>query len=218
MKGTIAAATRTTTPKKTEEGTTETADRDKGREPITTSQRTAMTNRNSLSNPINRRTSPKRNLRLSACLASCIIGFLFFSCDRPAIYDQYQAIQGTTWEKEKAYYFTFQIEDISIPYDISLEIRNNNLYPYQNLWIFYQMEFPIGPLRKDTMECMLADDYGKWYGHGISLFQSSFPIRTQYRFPFKGQYTFSLRQGMRNDQLPGIQEIGLRISPSSDTH
>ena len=118
------------------------------------------------------------------------------------------------WDKDKVYYFTFMIEDNRIPYDLTLAVRNNNLYPYQNLWLFCNEEPPIGSLKRDTVEYMLADDFGKWYGHGISLFLSTFPIRTNYYFPYAGQYTFSFRQGMRNDHLGGIQEIGLHVAPS----
>ena len=114
-------------------------------------------------------------------------------------------------EKDKEYYFTFEVKDISVPYDLTLEVRNNNLYPYQNLWLFCSEEQPIGPLRRDTIECMLADEFGKWHGHGISLYQSSFPIHSQYKFPHAGQYTFSFRQGMRDDALKGIQEIGFSV-------
>jgi len=138
----------------------------------------------------------------------CIINF---SCDHSAIYEQYISIQNATWEKEKEIQFTFQIEDSSIPYDLSVQIRNNNLYPYQNLWLFSSEVLPNGILQKDTIECVLADDFGKWYGSGISLFQSSFPIRTNYTFPTGGEYTFTFRQGMRNDVLSGIQEIGFRV-------
>ena len=52
---------------------------------------------------------------------------LFFSCENPALYDQYQAINNITWEKDKEYYFTFEVKDISVPYDLKLEVRNNNL-------------------------------------------------------------------------------------------
>lgn len=85
------------------------------------------------------------------------------------------------------------------------------MYPYQNLWIFCNEEQPIGELKRDTIECMLADNFGKWYGRGISLFQSSFQIRSKYKFPYAGQYTFSFQQGMRDKNLKGIQEIGFRI-------
>lgn len=203
--------------------TTETIARNKGRELITISNPTMtslriMTNLSNRSNRpdlIKRRIGQRQSLRLKKFIAACVTCFLCFSCENEAVYDQYQAIQNTSWEKNKEYYFTFLIEDISVPYDLTLEVRNNNMYPYQNLWVFCSEELPIGPLKRDTIECMLADEFGKWYGDGISLFQSSFPIRSAYYFPVKGQYTFSFRQGMRNDQLPGIQEIGLRVLPSS---
>lgn len=151
------------------------------------------------------------NRRHNTFILLLLVSSFLFSCTNKAIYDRYQAIENISWEKEKEYYFTFQIDDTTAPYDIFLEVRNNNLYPYQNLWLFYQEELPIGPVVRDTIECMLADEYGKWHGSGISLYQSTFPIRENYIFPHTGQYTFSFRQGMRNDSLRGIQEIGLRI-------
>lgn len=156
---------------------------------------------------------PSRKIRELIVISSCLF---CLSCGDPVTYEQYQPIEHTLWEKDKVYYFTFQIEDASMPYDLMLEIRNNNRYPYQNLWVFFEEEQPFGPLRKDTLECMLADEFGKWYGPGISLFQSSFPLHMGYHFPIAGQYTFSFRQGMRNDRLPGIEEIGLRIAPTAN--
>jgi gliding motility-associated lipoprotein GldH len=140
---------------------------------------------------------------------SCL--FLLSCGDNQAVYNQYLSISHSAWEKGKEYYFTFQIDDTAVPYNITLELRNTNFYPYQNLWLLLQEEPPAGPMVRDTMECMLADDFGKWLGSGVSLFQASFPVRTNYLFTDTGSYTFSFRQGMRNDTLKGIQEIGLRI-------
>lgn len=177
-----------------------------------TNPRRITTNRNNRPIPLqSRRLSP----RLKGFVAAACGLFLCLSCENQAVYDQYQVIENLSWEKDKEYYFTFQIEDASIPYDVFLEIRNNNKYPFQNLWLFCGEERPFGPLVRDTVECMLANEYGKWYGQGISLFHSDFPIRTHYYFPIEGQYTFSFQQGMREDKLPGIQEIGLRIVPAS---
>lgn len=139
---------------------------------------------------------------------------LCFGCSNQASYHQYQSLNGRYWEKDAEYFFTFHIPDAQTAYDLSLEIRNNNLYPFQNLWVFWQEELPSGTLRRDTIECMLADDYGKWLGQGVSLFQSSFPLRNHYFFPDTGSYTISFRQGMREEHLPGIQEIGLKVNPS----
>ena len=170
-----------------------------------------MTNlSNKLNRGISRRTSPK----LKGLIVVLFIS-LCFSCDQQALYDQYQAIDNKTWGKDKEYYFSFHINDITSPYNLTLEVRNNNMYPYQNLWLFCNEEQPIGPLKRDTIECTLADEFGKWYGHGISLFQSSFPIRTNYKFEHPGMYTFSFRQGMRDSTLRGIQEIGFRVEKAN---
>jgi len=144
----------------------------------------------------------------------CLCFTLCISCGDKSYYEQYKSIESKFWEKEAEYYFSFDITDTSSPYDITIEIRNNNLYPYQNLWIFSQEEQPSGNVLKDTTECLLADDYGKWLGTGISLFQSSHVLHSKYHFKEEGTYTLGFRQGMRNDQLPGIQEIGLRITKS----
>lgn len=134
-----------------------------------------------------------------------------YSCESAFVYDQYQLIEGTSWSKDKIYYFTFDIADASVPYKVTLEIRNNNFYPYQNLWLFIGEEKPVGPMSRDTIECQLADEFGKWNGRGITLFESSYSLRKNYRFPHAGRYTLSLQQGMRDNHLSGIEEIGIRV-------
>lgn len=153
--------------------------------------------------------------RATKVLLFLITSWVAFSCEQNVLYSQYQAIENTVWEKEKEYYFSFEVEDIGVPYNLTLEVRNNNLYPFQNLWLFCGEERPVGSLRRDTIECVLADEYGKWFGRGISLFQLSIPLRKDYYFSHKGQYTFGFRQGMRNNELAGIQELGLRVERAS---
>ena len=91
-----------------------------------------MTN---LSNKLSLLPNRTQSRKLKGIIAALTCS-LSFSCENPALYDQYQAINNITWEKDKEYYFTFEVKDISVPYDLTLEVRNNNLYPYQNLWLF----------------------------------------------------------------------------------
>lgn len=177
-----------------------------------TSKTTIKSPRNKLSHTTSYSSYIARKSLLFACF--CL---LCISCGESSFYEQYLSIEDRHWEKEKEYYFTFEITDTSIAYDVTVEIRNNNLYPFQNLWLFALEEQPSGGFRRDTIECMLADDYGKWLGTGISLYQSSFPLHSQYHFKEEGTYTLGFRQGMRNDRLPGIQNIGLRISKVTRT-
>ncbi|MDR2233715.1 MAG: gliding motility lipoprotein GldH [Tannerella sp.] len=138
------------------------------------------------------------------------LSIALFSCIKPPFYEGYQVVDDQ-WNKNKEVYFIFEIADTTASYDISLNIRNNNLYPYQNLWLFCAQEQPDGTALRDTIECTLADDFGKWLGSGISLHHINLPIREQYKFPMHGTFTISIRQGMRDDAIVGIEQIGLRI-------
>jgi gliding motility-associated lipoprotein GldH len=151
---------------------------------------------------------------LIAIITGVFLSILFFSCEKNVAYEQYQAIESSSWGKDKRYYFTFNVDSIGVPYDISFQIRNNNLYPYQNIWLFYSIEPPVGEMVSDTTNCKLADEFGKWYGDGISLFESSFPLYKKHYFKNKGQYTFAFRHGMRDSVLNGIQEIGIKVEQS----
>ena len=145
---------------------------------------------------------------------SIILGSItLVSCKEEAIINQYQFIDDCLWNKHDAYYFSVQINDITTPYDVSLNIRNNALYPYQNIWIAYTIEQPIGPLEKKKIECIIADKQNHWIGSGISLFQNSFILKKTYIFAHKGTYTFSFKHLMQDSTLRGIQEIGLEIKP-----
>jgi gliding motility-associated lipoprotein GldH len=148
---------------------------------------------------------------LSHLALAVFIASLTVSCSNYATFDQYQYVENGNWAKEQNYYFTFEIKDASVPYNVSVSIRNNNMYPFQNLWLFIDDEQPFGPLLRDTIECMLANDYGKWLGKGVSIYETSFLIKKAYYFPIEGEYTFSLRQGMRAKSIPGIEEVGLRV-------
>lgn len=152
------------------------------------------------------------------------IAFTFFllfcnlACENnQAIYNLFQPIENATWTKEKTFYFTFDIEDTSTLYDLTLELRNNNLYPYRNLWMIQKEEQPVGPLLRDTIECILADEFGKWTGKGFSLYTNSFPLKQNYRFPYAGRYTFSFKHAMTDKELKGIHEIGFRVEKSSQS-
>ena len=140
-------------------------------------------------------------------IASCFL----FSCGKDTVFNKYQSVQNGTWKKQDSYFFNFAIYDNSAVYNVSLQLRNNNMYPYQNIWIICEETLPSNTSAKDTIEHLLADDFGKWTGSGITLFQSSIPLKSLYHFPDTGNYTIIIQHGMRDDNLIGIEDIGLFI-------
>ena len=140
-------------------------------------------------------------------LASC----LCFSCSNDIVFCEFQSVPDKVWNKQSAFLFQFELKDASVPYNISLQLRNNAFYPYQNLWIYYEANHNTEFAVKDTIEYLLADASGRWTGNGITLFQNQFPLQTNYHFPDTGKYTIGIRHGMSDERFSGIENIGLLV-------
>jgi len=144
-------------------------------------------------------------------LAITIVASMFFSCNNNIVFSEFQPVQNKKWDKQTEFVFQFEMKDVSIPYNISLQLRNSRLYPYRNLGIILEESDFSGISILDTIECMLTDSLGKWTGNGITLFQNQFLLKENYHFPDTGAYTMSIRHAMLDDRLTGIEDIGLLI-------
>jgi gliding motility-associated lipoprotein GldH len=142
--------------------------------------------------------------------------FVFIACSHEEIFFEFHSIKNAHWDREDAAVFEVNIENTANRYDISLEVRSDDDYSFRNIWLFVDLKTPGGSVRTDTINADLADIYGKWYGKGLSLHTLSIPYETQFGFPSSGTYTYTVRQGMRENPLKGISDIGLKISKKSD--
>jgi len=102
-------------------------------------------------------------------------------------------------------------------YNISLEVSNNVNYPYRNIWIFVQDNIENDTIfANSSKEYELADEFGKWHGSGFgNLYQISFPLFENVSFKRAGSHRIKLEHGMRDEMLPGIEKVGLRIEEVS---
>jgi gliding motility-associated lipoprotein GldH len=140
------------------------------------------------------------------------LSVFFLSCSQKEVFYEFRSFPQAEWDQQEAVRFEVPVSDNSIPYDIFLEIRNNNSYSYRNLWLFIDYRNPGGQFRSDTVYVDLADIYGKWYGKGISLYNYSFPYELGVQYPDTGKQVYTIRQGMRDNPLKGISDVGLKIS------
>jgi gliding motility-associated lipoprotein GldH len=141
---------------------------------------------------------------------------LLVSCSHNEIFFEYHSFKTDGWDRNDAAIYHININDTTNLFDVSFEIRNQSDYPFRNIWLFVDFQMPGGSVRTDTLGANLADVYGKWYGKGISLYSLTIPYETSVRFPKKGTYTYAIRQGMRENPLKGISDIGLKLSKKTN--
>lgn len=153
-------------------------------------------------------------MRFSAyILLFILIGVLLFSCSENTIYHEYIAIENSEWHKDNVATFEFEATDTLTPHNIYISIRNRGDYPYNNLYLFVTINGPTGDFSRDTVNCVIADNRGKWKGTGIGdLWDYQQPYLGSVKFAKSGTYTVYMEQAMRVDNaLYGIADIGLKI-------
>ena len=134
------------------------------------------------------------------------------SCDRKRVFESYYQLDKNGWNKDSVVVFHVPLTDTIKIHNVFVNIRNKGTYPYSNIYLFLTTGSPDGIMRTDTVEFTLADPSGRWKGSGIGgLHDNQILYKSSVFFPRKGEYKFLIKQGMRDNVLQGIRDVGIRI-------
>ena len=117
------------------------------------------------------------------------------------------------WNKKAEQKFNFKVEDAQNPKNIIFVVRNNNDYPYSNIRLIVNFsDLKAKSKSTDTLNYILAKPNGAWIGKGFGETKETlFQYKLNYKFPANGNYSIGVIQAMRNDNLVGIEDIGVKI-------
>lgn len=153
----------------------------------------------------------KRHLRVSIlCIVAAVLGM---SCQTDTVYHSYRSIPLEGWKKSDTLYFAFTVTDSLKPYRVTVEIRNEEAYPYRELYLFlHRFNTKDSTLFvTDTLRCVLADQAGKWKGTGLGAVYQSVHAYADLPILYTGDYKIGITQGMKDEILPGINDIGINV-------
>jgi gliding motility-associated lipoprotein GldH len=150
------------------------------------------------------------------------LALLFVSCDKTRIFDEYKEIDGS-WHKKQKVTFAFEQKDTVQDYNMFVNIRNNDDYPYNNLFLIVSMLQPDGVTKVDTLEYQMANPDGSLMGEGFSdVKESKLWYKENAKFPKAGKYVVTVQQAVREtgkvpgvEQLQGVSEVGFRIEKTN---
>ncbi|SFU27488.1 gliding motility-associated lipoprotein GldH [Pustulibacterium marinum] len=153
-------------------------------------------------------------------LFSCLLGVVV-SCDNATIYSETKAIEGT-WNRNDTIQFHVQSPDTINPYNIFINLRNNEDYAYSNLYMIVEMEYPDGNVVSDTLQYEMAKPNGEFLGEGFTGLKENKlwykGMNDGFVFPKSGDYTIDILQAMRKNgsvkgiiALDGVTDVGISI-------
>lgn len=138
--------------------------------------------------------------------------WILTGCDKEKFFDESVSLENDQWPSDKEMVFKVNIEDTTSAYRFFINVRNSTSYRYSNVYFFLTTELPGGSMSRDTIESVLAAKNGKWLGKGTGKYRDNrIFIRENIIFPRQGSYTFRLNQAMREKNLEGISEAGIRL-------
>lgn len=159
-----------------------------------------------------------------------LLPLLLTSCLRNKVYDHYEPVAVSGWEKNDTLTYAIPRQGEAGIYSTNLGLRINQEYPFTDLTLIVEQKVIhnkkvevkqhnfIHPLVErfvpcgsdyycDTLKLRLVDDNGRVRGKGISEYQYRFHIGDLELQQYDSIYV-SVRHAMKREILPGLTDVG----------
>lgn len=154
------------------------------------------------------------------------LGILFslIACQpSDTVFHAYLPIRGEKgWNKQDTLVFHLPPRMEPGIYQLEIDLRNTNDYPFRDIWLVVSNNLRDSlHYETDSLQCELADATGKWNHNKTagSFFQSGFllnrPLTIQVA---QDSACVRVTHLMRENPLPGITDVGIRLSLTRRIH
>jgi gliding motility-associated lipoprotein GldH len=148
-----------------------------------------------------------------------LISILMISCNDTIEFNQYTAVENSSWKSGEKMNFTFEVKDTVSPKNLFINIRSNSDYEFSNLYLITALKFPNNSLVIDTLQYEMTDASGMFLGSGFSeIKENKLFYKERKVFPVSGNYSLTIEHAMRKngemkavEELYGVQDVGFSI-------
>ena len=135
------------------------------------------------------------------------------ACTRLDVFEKNMVIPKNQWPYSLQPAFDFIIKDTTVFYNLYIVLRHTDAYRYNNIWLNVGTQSPGDSTRYQKFELQLGTDAKGWEGTGMDDIWELRKLITNgpVKFNKAGNYHFSVAQIMRENPLPNIMNIGIRV-------
>ncbi|WP_343486962.1 gliding motility lipoprotein GldH [Allomuricauda sp. d1] len=155
-------------------------------------------------------------------LLALVFGALV-SCQENLVFSKFRPTSNGAWNASQIMQFEVSDLDSLQSYNLFISVRNDDTYPFSNLFLIAELERPSGNTVKDTLEYEMALPTGEWMGTGYgSIKENKLWYKENIVFRDTGVYKIKISHAMRKNgdvsgiqSLKGITDVGLEIEKSN---
>ncbi|TAH04649.1 MAG: gliding motility lipoprotein GldH [Sphingobacteriales bacterium] len=135
------------------------------------------------------------------------------SCTTIDVFEKSNHFSNQQWAAVDTPIINFTVTDTSSLYNVYLVLRHTDAYNYNNIWVNITTKTPQNTVLNQQLNVELAKNNKGWLGTGMDdIFEHRIRITRQaIALPAKGNYSFTLKQLMRQDPLQHVLNAGIRI-------
>ena len=142
-----------------------------------------------------------------------VIAAVLAGCGARNEFAVYQTIGDAGWAYGDTITMTATLDETVAVGSLSVDVRHDNDYLFQNLWIEVSYESAQHRPVRDTVNVVLSDKFGNWTGSGFGpRYQQSVVVGEN--VSLADSTPIFLRHIMRVDTLHHIDEIGVSFKPN----
>lgn len=157
-------------------------------------------------------------MKIKSSILFILVFFSLISCDEKRVFDEYKSV-GKEWNKDSVVTFELPKLDSKKQYNMYVNVRDNDDYPFNNLFLIVSLEQPNRQVKVDTLEYQMTNPDGTLLGDGFTdIKENKLFYKDNQSFTQKGIYKIHIRHAVRQTgkiegvpSLPGISDVGFRI-------
>lgn len=157
-------------------------------------------------------------MNLKSSFLFILILVAFSACDKKRVFDEYKSV-GESWNKDLVVDFNLPKLDTLKKYNLYVNLRADDSYEFNNLFMIVSLEQPDGLTKIDTLEYQMADVDGTLLGDGFSdIKESKLVYKEKVQFKASEKNKVRIKQAVRKtgnvvgvSNLKGITAVGFRI-------
>lgn len=166
----------------------------------------------------NHHLTTEMSLKNNSLILLFVAALSLMSCDNKRVFDEYKSV-GTAWHKDSVITFELPQLDAKKAYNLYVNVRDNDEYPFNNMFLIVSLEHPNKKIKVDTLEYQMTNPDGTLLGEGFSdIKENKLFYKDKQQFTQKGIYKIHIKQAVRQTgkiegvaALAGITDVGFRI-------
>jgi len=138
--------------------------------------------------------------------------FIVSGCKQKTLFNDTKKMSDEKWSMYDPATFNCTVKDTLEAYDVTFSLRTSTDYQYRNIYLFVLTTFPSGTSQTDTVQYAVTNAKGEWIGKGAGdIRELTMHYKSNVFFPEKGPYQFRIIHGMRDADLKGVYDFGMKI-------